>query len=97
MAAFYRPTASDKAKQSKGKVVAKTSSEPLAATNRGRIGLYVTNTGANNVYLALGDTAAADEGILLSREGGGATIDDYTGPVSVVTKTGESLVTFAEV
>lgn len=85
------------AKTAKGKVTAKTSSETLAAANEARVALYITNVGASSVFLALGATAVAEEGILLTKEGGGSVIDNYSGAVSVITKTGESVVSFSEV
>jgi hypothetical protein len=91
------PSRPSSAKTPKGKVTAKTSSETLAAANESRVALYVTNVGANNVFLALGATAVAEEGILLTKEGGGTVIDNYSGAVAVITKSGESVVSLSEV
>ncbi|HEX6456242.1 MAG TPA: hypothetical protein VF009_06950 [Solirubrobacterales bacterium] len=90
-------SAASKARTSAGAVTAKTNSQTLVADTEGqRVGLYVTNEGANDVWLALGEKAEPQKGIYVKKEGGAATIDNYTGVVSVVTKTGESNVTFAE-
>lgn len=91
------PSRPASAKTSKGKVTAKTSSETLVAANENRVALYITNIGASNVFLALGATAVAEEGIMLVKEGGSAEIVNYSGAVSVITKTGESIVGFSEV
>jgi hypothetical protein len=81
----------------KGKVTAKIESKVLAVANFDRVALVVTNGSAVDAWLALGPTAVAEEGIYLKAEGGGVVIDFYSGPVSVITKSGEGLVTFSEV
>lgn len=78
-------------------VKAETKSQTLVADNPERVTLYVTNDGANVVYLALGPTAVKNEGIRLNANGGSFTDQNYKGVVSVVTAEGESVVTFAEV
>jgi hypothetical protein len=95
----FRPLreGSDQAARSKGNVTAKTESKTLVAANENRVALYVTNVGANGVFLALGGTAVAEEGIYLAKEGGSFTIDNYSGQVTVITKSGESVVSYAEV
>lgn len=80
-----------------GAVTAKAESATLAEADPNRAALYVTNDGANVVYLALGATAVKNKGIRLNAEGGAVVIDNYTGVVSVVTASGESVVTFSEV
>lgn len=90
-------SAATKARSAAGAVTAKTTSQTLSAdTESQRVALYVTNEGVNDVWLALGEKAEPQKGIYVRREGGSATIDNYTGIVSVVTKIGESNVTFAE-
>ncbi|HZN10475.1 MAG TPA: hypothetical protein VFC61_02290 [Blastocatellia bacterium] len=87
------------AKTPKGKVTANTGSKTLIADNRDRIRAFVSNNGANDVWLALGTTAVAEEGILLKKEGGGNQpfqLEGYTGIITVITKTGESVVSFSE-
>jgi hypothetical protein len=84
------------AKTAKGKFTAKAESKVLVAANENRIALYVTCVGTGPVFLALGEPAAAEEGIALW-EKGSAVIDNYSGPVTIITKTGESVVAFAEV
>lgn len=79
-------------------VTAKTESQTLIADSaKRRVVAYITNDGANVVYLALGATATKNKGIRLNKEGGAAVIDNYTGVVSVVTAEGESVVAFSEV
>lgn len=87
----------EEAKTPKGKITAKTESQVIAEFNEPRVALFVCNNGAKNVWLALGSTAAAEEGILLIEKTGTAVIDNYSGPVSCATKEGESLLTFAEI
>jgi hypothetical protein len=87
----------DVAKTPKGKVSAKTESKELIAANRDRAGLVVTNGSTVDVWLALGATAAAEEGIYLKAEGGSIVIDFYSGAISVITKSGEGVITYAEV
>lgn len=81
----------------KSKITAKTESKTLVEANRVRIALYVTNVGANAVWLALGPTAVAEEGPMLAKEGGAAVIDNYLGIITAITKSGESVVSFSEV
>lgn len=87
----------DEATTAAGAVTAKTESQTLVTANPDRVAAYITNDGANVVYLALGATATKNKGIRLSKEGGAAVIDNYTGVVSVVTAEGESVVAFAEI
>ena len=85
------------AKTAASAVKAKTESQTLAAANLARVSLYITNNGAKTVWLALGPTAVAETGIMLSAEGGSTTINDYLGIVTVITKESESVVSFSEV
>jgi hypothetical protein len=85
------------AKTAAGAIKAKTESQTLAEANPGRVALYVTNDGEKTVYLALGAKAVKNEGIRLNEKGGAVVIDNYTGVVSVVTASEESVVAFTEV
>ena len=87
----------EEAKTPKSKITAKTESQVLAEFNEPRVALYVTNNGAKNVWLAFGGTATVEEGPLLVEKTGAIVIDNYSGPVSCITKEGESLLTFAEI
>lgn len=80
-----------------GSIKAKTESQTLAVANKIRVVLKVTNDGGKKVYLAYGPTAVKEKGIPLNAEGGSATIDEYTGIVTVVTAAEESVVCFVEV
>lgn len=97
MPQWTRSSTTDTAAQPKGKATIGTASAELLAANRKRIAVYITNRGANRVWLALGPTAAKEEGILLNPEGGAAVIDDYTGVISAVAEGASNLVTFSEV
>jgi hypothetical protein len=87
----------EEAKTPKGKITAKTESQVLAEFNEPRVALFVCNNGAKDAWLALGSTAAAEEGIKLVASTGTAVIDNYSGVVSCATKEGESLLSFSEV
>lgn len=87
----------EQAHASKGKVTAKATSGTLVAAWPNRVALYVYNPSSKEVWLALGATAAKEEGIWLKKEGGSAVIEGYTGIVTLVTTEGEGTVTFAEV
>jgi len=95
----FRPLreGSNEAKKGKGALKAKNTSQELAAENENRVALELVNDGANKVWIAYGKTAAAEEGIPLSPEGGSKVIENYSGVVSVITKSGESLVGFIEI
>jgi hypothetical protein len=83
---------------SKGKVTAKATSGTLAKAYSGRQAIFVCNPSAKEVWLALGETAAKEEGIWLKKEGGTAVIEGgYTGIVTCITSEGEGTITYAEV
>jgi hypothetical protein len=73
-----------------------TSTTPILAQNLGRRELTICNDGANIVYLALGSTAVASNGIRLAASGGSYTTNLWQGPVSGIALTGATVVTVAE-
>jgi hypothetical protein len=81
----------------KGRVTAKATSGTLAKAYSGRQALFVCNPSAKEVWLALGETAAKEEGIWLKKEGGTAVIEGYGGVVTCITSEGEGTITFSEV
>lgn len=82
----------------KGKVTAKATSGTLVKENLGRKALYVSNPSTKEVWIALGETAAKEEGLWLKKETSLVfPIIGYTGPVTVVTTEGEGTVTYIEV
>lgn len=95
MANSFAKTA--EARTSKGKLTAKSTNQTLVTANEARIGLYVFNPSSKEVWLALGETAAKEEGIWLKKEVGSVYIPDYTGIVACITTEGEGAITFAEV
>jgi hypothetical protein len=97
MPSWTRASTSDTAAHPKGKATIGTASAELLGANRKRLAAYITNRGANRVWLALGETAAKEEGILLNPEGGAAVIDDYTGAIAAIAEGAGNLVTFSEV
>jgi len=97
MPQWTRSSTSDTAAQPKGKASVGTSSAELLAPNRKRIAAYITNRGASRVWLALGPTAAKEEGIMLNPEGGNAVIDNYTGEITAIAEGASNLVTFSEI
>jgi hypothetical protein len=95
------PLHTNKATQPAG-VTVTTSSTHLLADNLGRLGLIITNTGANPVYLALNTvagTATAGQGIYLGANGGAIQFDGnslWTGAVDAIAVGGSSVVTTTE-
>jgi hypothetical protein len=85
------------ARVSKGKLTAKTESKELGKANNDRIALLVTNGGAKDAWLALGEAAVAEEGIYLKKEGGAWENVVYTGPIFAITKEGETNLSYSEV
>lgn len=91
------PTASSVANTPKGKIKAKGTSQQLLAENKDRIGVYVSNPSTNEVWLALGGAAVAEEGIWLKKEQGAVFIQGYAGPISCITTSGEGNISFSEI
>lgn len=89
-------TSDSVARTPKGKFTAKTESKEMVKENLDRIELLVTNEGSNKVYLAAGATAVAKEGPFLAENGAWSTTS-YTGPVSAITASGESALTYLEI
>jgi len=88
---------SNKAATGKGKGTAKAASQTLWAENANRVQLIIQNWGSNDAWVAFGETAASGEGLRLKSEGGQVTVDNYSGPVSVITESGESGLTYVEI
>ncbi len=93
------PTRSTEAKRPAGKLTAKATSQVLVLDNPNRVGLYVDNPSTSEVWLALGETAEAGAGLWLKKEVGSKFITGYSGPISIITTSGESNVAipFAEI
>lgn len=85
------------ARQPKGKATAKATTGELVKANGNRQALFVCNPSAKEVWLALGPTAAKEEGIWLKKESGATVIETYTGVVACITTEGEGVITFSEV
>lgn len=85
------------AKNPKGKFTAKATSQVLVTENGSRAALYICNPSDKEVWIALGETAAKEEGIWLKKETTTPiAIVGYTGPVSVITTSEEGSITYAE-
>ena len=96
--AFSQPSgSSDTARVPKGKLTIKTESKELAKASGDRLKLIVTNEGEKGVWLALGGTAAAKEGIPLAAKGVPFVLEGYSGAVSVIAEEGESNVCYVEI
>ncbi len=94
MPAPYTPTA----KQPASAVTVGTSDTSLIAANGGRVAAYICNTHAvNDVYLALGGTAASGQGIYLRAGGGSVVIDNFHGEIRAIATGASTVVTFSEV
>ena len=86
-----------------GGVSIATSSTLLCAFNINRMGIIITNAGANPVFLSLtavGGTALVNTGIYLAANGGAVQLDLnalHQGEINGIAVGGASLVTFAEI
>lgn len=90
-------TTSDTATTPKGKLKAKSESQTLVAANPARVECFICNNGENSVFLALGATAVANEGIRLNKEGGSVVIAGYLGVISVITASTEVETCYSDV
>lgn len=88
---------STEARVPKGKLTAKTESKELAKANQDRLELIVTNEGAKDIWLSLGSTAVAKEGIYLATKTGTWNTTSYSGAVFAITAEGESNVCYSEI
>lgn len=82
-------------------VTVQTSTTLLLTANANRMGLVITNSGANPVYLAFGDaaTATVGKGVYLAANGGAFQLDSnfkWQGSIQAIASGGTSVVTFAE-
>lgn len=97
MAFVQQSGSSTEARVPKGKLAAKTESKELVKVNADCIEVIISNEGANDVWLSLGTTAVAKEGIYLKKEGGSLTLNTYSGAIFAITSSGESNVCWAEI
>jgi len=81
----------------KGKFEAETSSKELLKENPDRIELIISNPGTKDVWLSLGTTAVAEEGIYLKSGGGSWVSNGYSGPVFCITGSEKSKLAYAEI
>jgi hypothetical protein len=94
---FNATASTDTAKTSQGAVSVGTSSGVLVPANGDRVELTICNDHATQVvYLSLGGTAVANQGIRLG-PGQFYTTNAYTGAVSAIATGAATGVTFAEV
>lgn len=90
--------ASGVAKNAGAAVSVLTSSTALVAANPNRREVTVCNDHATQVvYLSLGGTAVANQGIRLNAAGGSYTTNAYTGAIAAISVGGTSPVTVTEV
>ena len=86
-----------------GGVTIATTSTLLCAFNTNRMGIIITNAGANPVFLnitAAGGTAIINTGIYLTASGGACQLDLnalHQGEINAIAVGGSSLVTFSEI
>lgn len=97
--AFFRANVAADVAKTPGEVVevAKEAETTVAAANRDRVSLTLTNDSENTIYVFKGKGAAIGKGIRLNKEGGGIVISDYTGLVTAAAKTAKSNLTISEV
>ncbi len=75
--------------------VGATSTSVLAA-NADRIEMVLVNDSDESIYLSLSDTAAMNEGILLTPSGSSYIDDKYTGVVTAICTSGSKNLTVVE-
>lgn len=76
-----------------------TTSATMLATNSNRNSAVLVNDGSNIVYLSLGTTAVANQGIRLNASGGSYEINTenlYVGVINGITSSGTSTLTLIE-
>lgn len=87
----------NEAKTPQGRLTVKATSQTLVNANGNRIGIYIFNPSAKEVWLCLGTEAAEKEkGIWLKKEAGQIFLQGYTGAVTCITSEGEGVVSFVE-
>lgn len=98
MSQFTLPTAATTAKNPGSLVeVKKEESTEVAASNRSRVSLTLTNDSENVIYVFKGEGVVIGKGIRLNKEGGSIIIADYTGIVTAAAKTAKSNLCVCEV
>lgn len=85
------------ARTPKGKKLVKATSQVLLEANPSRDQIVICNPSAKEVWLALGETAAKEEGLWLKKESGSIVILGWGGPIACITSEGEGTITYAEV
>lgn len=94
----YTIEQSDTAKTPHGSVTIGTSSAQVVPANSARVGVYICNDHATNtLYLSLGGTAVANQGIRLNAAGGTAFIQEYSGVINGIASGASTVVCFSEV
>jgi len=99
MASFQQSASSDIAKNPGSAVkVKKEEATEIAASNRSRISLTLTNDSEEAIiYVFKGEKAKVKEGMRLNAKGGATIIDDYTGVVTAASAVAEGLLGVVEV
>jgi len=81
----------------KGKFEAEASSKELLKDNPDRVELVISNIGTKDVWLSLGTTAVAEEGIYLKNGGGSWVTNGYSGAVFCITASEKSKLSYSEI
>lgn len=97
MAYIQQSGSATTARLPKSKFTAKTESKELLKENIDRIEITISNEGSKDVWLSLGSTAVAKEGIYLKNSGGSYTTNAYLGSIFCITAEGESNLCFSEI
>lgn len=85
------------ASNAKGKKAVTAVSAELLPANGNRVGVWISNPSAKEVWLAFGPTATKEEGIWIKKETGPVFLTGYNGVISCVTTAEEGSITFVEV
>lgn len=82
-----------------GSTTVTTSTTEIVPANNSRNFIYLTNVGANDVFIAFDKPAQINKGVLLGSNNGSLTLDkesNVLGPINGITASGSSAVIFQE-
>ena len=79
------------------KVTVKSGSEFVTLSEYGdRSGIWLSNYGEKSVTVSFNATPTYEEGPMLAEKGGSVLLEGYSGPITLITKEGTSVVGYVE-
>ena len=88
----------DTAKTPKSAVTVGASDTQIVPANGARVAVVICNDHASNIlYLALGGTAVANQGIRVNAAGGTVFLPEFTGEIRGIATGAGTVVTFSEI